>query len=254
MTLQYLPGIITLPGEAPFDPHVSIVMGTYNRIADLKESIESVRVSVGALNYEIIVVDGGSTDGSREYLVTQPDVVLLAEWKLDGAIRAFNKGFSLARGWAVVQFNDDAVCIGNVIEKSYHHLWAAREWLGQIAWLFDTGGDGYFRKGDIVRDLQTANLGICQAWIGHAVGWWGLEDRTYGGDNRLSLKVWELGYKVIALEQFRVHHKCAPDGPRQPNLDAANFWPRWTQRELVVPGEPIVRREEFGDTPIARPW
>ena len=232
---------------------LSIIFGTYNRRKYLMDCVESIRASVGSLSYEIIVVDAGSDDGSREYLAVQPDVVLLGERTLEGAIIAFNKGFSLARGWAVVNFNDDAICIGKVLEKSYAYLRQHQSTVGQIAFYYDTNCNGQFRPGDVVNGLQTANLGICQAWLGHAVGWWGLDDHTYGGDNRLSLEIWKLGYKVITDERFRAHHVQAQNGARRPNLDASSFWKRWEGRQVNIPARP-VERSTLENAPIIRPW
>ena len=53
---------------------LSIVLGTYNRFAHLKECVESVRKYV-TRTYEIVIADGGSTDGSREWMVDQEDII-----------------------------------------------------------------------------------------------------------------------------------------------------------------------------------
>ena len=47
---------------------VSVVLGTYNRLSFLKATIASVRASQIDVPYEIIVVDGGSTDGTIGWL------------------------------------------------------------------------------------------------------------------------------------------------------------------------------------------
>ena len=153
--------------------NLSIVFGTYNRMAYLVDCIESIRVSAGHLGYEIIVVDGGSTDGSREYLATQPDVVFLGERTLEGAIKAFNKGFSLARGWAVCNINDDIIFIGDCLGRAWQHLQDWQEKVAQVSFCFDTAHDGKFRRGDTPHGRQCANFGISQRVIGDYVGWWG---------------------------------------------------------------------------------
>ena len=45
-------------------PIISIVLGTYNRKNFLKETIKSIRNNNINVPYEIIVIDGGSSDGS----------------------------------------------------------------------------------------------------------------------------------------------------------------------------------------------
>jgi glycosyltransferase involved in cell wall biosynthesis len=61
----------------PSSPVVSVILPTHNRLRLLAEAIESVRAQTFA-DWEIVVVDDGSTDGTAEYLsdlaVTEPRV------------------------------------------------------------------------------------------------------------------------------------------------------------------------------------
>ena len=59
---------------------VAVILGTYNRKQHLERALASVRSAVGSLPYEIVVVDGGSTDGSREWLAGEADVVLIGSY------------------------------------------------------------------------------------------------------------------------------------------------------------------------------
>ena len=52
-------------------PKISVVIGSFNRCKLLKLCIESIRDELETLEYEIIVVDGGSTDGTVEWLTLQ---------------------------------------------------------------------------------------------------------------------------------------------------------------------------------------
>lgn len=58
---------------------VSIVTVTYDSFFYIRLLVERVRDFVGARKYEILVVDRGSRDGSREWLREQPDVRLLVK-------------------------------------------------------------------------------------------------------------------------------------------------------------------------------
>ena len=55
---------------------ISVVLGTYNRLSFLKLTIESIRKELKEFAYEIFVVDGGSDDGTLEWLLQQKDIVL----------------------------------------------------------------------------------------------------------------------------------------------------------------------------------
>ncbi|WP_048746139.1 glycosyltransferase family 2 protein, partial [Paenibacillus sp. P22] len=55
----------------------SIVMLTFNQLEYTKQCIESIRSYTEPNTYELIIVDNGSTDGSREWLAEQEDIRLL---------------------------------------------------------------------------------------------------------------------------------------------------------------------------------
>jgi glycosyltransferase involved in cell wall biosynthesis len=75
---------------------VSVIITTYNRKAFLEEAIRSV-LDQSYGEKEIIVVDDGSTDGSREAVRDIPS--LRYEWKENGGISsARNLGIALAQG------------------------------------------------------------------------------------------------------------------------------------------------------------
>jgi glycosyltransferase involved in cell wall biosynthesis len=57
--------------EKSNDTQLSFVLGSYNRRKFLQGAIQSVRQNGIKVPYEIIVVDGGSTDGSL-HCPTQP--------------------------------------------------------------------------------------------------------------------------------------------------------------------------------------
>ncbi|UCF03833.1 MAG: glycosyltransferase, partial [Deltaproteobacteria bacterium] len=58
---------------------VSVVLGSYNRKRFLKAAIQSIRNNEILVPYEIIVVDGGSTDGSLSWLSKQKDIITILQ-------------------------------------------------------------------------------------------------------------------------------------------------------------------------------
>ena len=84
-------------------PTLSIVTVTFNSIEDLKETVSSV-LSQTFKNYEFIIIDGNSSDGTLPYLESNKDNFnfILSE-NDDGIYFAMNKGLRIAAGnW--VQF------------------------------------------------------------------------------------------------------------------------------------------------------
>jgi glycosyltransferase involved in cell wall biosynthesis len=87
-------------------PFVSVIIPTYNRLSLLQESLESVRhQSFG--DFEIIVVNDGSQDGTKEWLAKQPDILAINQ-KNRGIAASRNMGAAVAQGdWFSFLDHDD---------------------------------------------------------------------------------------------------------------------------------------------------
>lgn len=97
---------------------ISIVTICYNNIRGLKKTANSVLSQKGIKNIDYIVVDGGSTDGTSEYLKTLPDSVKWISEKDRGISDAFNKGVKMATGDAILMLNSgDTFVDSSVIER-----------------------------------------------------------------------------------------------------------------------------------------
>jgi glycosyltransferase involved in cell wall biosynthesis len=101
-------------------PLVSVVTVVINDAHGLQETIDSVR-SQTYPNIEHIVVDGGSTDGTVEYLENlEGDVRWLSEPD-DGIADAMNKGAAMAAGeWINFMNAGDIFVDGNTVERFLH--------------------------------------------------------------------------------------------------------------------------------------
>ena len=98
-------------------PLLSIVIANYNYGRFLDEAIQSV-LSQSCDDYELIIIDGVSTDNSVEVIKKYADK--LAYWCSEpdkGQSDAFNKGFARARGKYLTWLNADDVMFPGVIEK-----------------------------------------------------------------------------------------------------------------------------------------
>jgi glycosyltransferase involved in cell wall biosynthesis len=84
---------------------ISVVTPCFNSIATLRQTIESVRRQEFP-DYEHILVDGGSTDGTVDLLKNYPDLRWTSE-KDQGHYHAMNKGVAMASGEVIVILNAD---------------------------------------------------------------------------------------------------------------------------------------------------
>jgi glycosyltransferase involved in cell wall biosynthesis len=85
---------------------ISIVTPVFNSIRWIELCVRSVRHALQGQSYEHIVVDGGSSDGTLEYLKQQQDIrLILGPDK--GMYDALNKGMASARGRILGHLNAD---------------------------------------------------------------------------------------------------------------------------------------------------
>jgi glycosyltransferase involved in cell wall biosynthesis len=210
---------------------ISIVSGTYNRFDILKRMMNSVRRQMyRGMGYEFVIVDGGSTDGTLEWLREQPDVLLIEHGELRGAIPAFCEGARAAGGDYVLMANDDITFHDNSILAAIAHL-DDTPTCGAVAFADDRYEKGNHRvMGHSTRDKNGnrittpyAQVGLFRRWLGEEAGWWGDQDdymsqaRTYGGDNFLSSRIWEMGYTIDPVSVCKIDDAITRDGMRQLN-------------------------------------
>jgi glycosyltransferase involved in cell wall biosynthesis len=202
----------------------AVVFGTYNRLPLLTKCVEAIRLAAGPLTYEIIAVDGGSTDGTQAYLAAQPDCICLPG-DLSGAVPNFNRGFAravaddaryigthnddlefvtphaLATAVLLMDGNPD---IGAVSWASDHHRDAA----GTRSFGFETwAGLPYLNQGLVRR----ATLQAVARFLGDPAGtaFWGNTHATYAADTEAGISIWRLGWTIHCAADLQVHdHEC----------------------------------------------
>jgi glycosyltransferase involved in cell wall biosynthesis len=232
------------------NPYVSIVSGTYNRFESLKRMIYSVRSSVGiGIPYEIVMVDGGSNDGSLEWMREQDDIVLIEQGALLGLIQAYNVGFNRSRGKYVIMPNDD-------VEFRFEGIRLA------IAYMDDhlDVGIGCFyqnrhsaeytldsmpaiRNGKKVSTVY-GQVCIIPRWLLTKCGGWN-DYVSYGGDSDLSCQVLEMGFKVEGIPCACINDFQIDDDLRKLNNpvdhltgghpDSAKWRNKWTRNGVLGP-------------------
>ncbi len=222
---------------------VSIVVPTFNRLERLERCIDNIRRNVVHAS-EVIVVDGGSTDGTRDWLSRQSDLgVILEPWR-EGAVRAFNKGFRAATGHYLMWLNDDAYPLPGSVEAAvamiegpdpadigivafYHNWHSERNVLDRVE------RDGETYELCHIRGYPYANFGLIRRSLLEKVGY--ADERYYffGFDPDLSLKVQlEEGLGVIGCRSALIHHDEFHDERKQDDLavgeeDNAKLFAKW---------------------------
>lgn len=131
-------------------PLVSVIIPVRNGERWIAETIESVLTQTyGAL--EIIVVDNGSTDGTRAVLRRYP-TVRVVDVATPGLGRARNGGLDAATGKYVLFLDGDDLLLPNKIERQVEILETTR---ADVAWepfqMFAPESGGRYVRGRVVR-------------------------------------------------------------------------------------------------------
>lgn len=105
------------------DPKVSIILPTYNRAHLLKRSIKSV-LQQTYTNFELIVVDDGSTDNTPNIVKSFKDgrIHFIRQKKREGANNARNKGIKSSTGNLIAFQDSDDKWMKQKLEKQVNAI------------------------------------------------------------------------------------------------------------------------------------
>ena len=200
-------------------PKVSLVIGSYNRCKLLKLCIEAVRQELEYESYEIIVVDGGSTDGTVEWLTAQKDIISIiqhnrGEWRGKPIHRKpwayfMNLGFKCASGKYICMLSDDSLIVPGAINSGvdlFDEMLVQNTKVGAVAFYFR---DYPLRKKYAVA-VNVGNLYVNHGlYLNSAVKEVGYIDEGYHfyfADTDLILKMKSAGYTCISSKSSFVEH------------------------------------------------
>ena len=103
-------------------PVLSVVLPVYNGLPYLRQAVESVLTqSFG--NFELIVINDGSSDGSQELLESFDDPRLrIVQQENRGLAATLNIGIAQARGRYLARQDQDDICLPGRFEKQVNFL------------------------------------------------------------------------------------------------------------------------------------
>ena len=124
-------------------PRVTVLMPVYNGERFLREAVDSVLVQTYA-DFEFIVVDDGSTDGTAQILDAYDDsrIVRLCHRANRGIVAALDWGLAVSRGELIARQDADDVALPSRLEEQVRLLDRHPELVivGSASHLIDEGG------------------------------------------------------------------------------------------------------------------
>ena len=248
-------------------PELSVILGSLNRRRLLQQTLHSIRTNGFLGTMEIIVIDGGSTDGTCEWLARQQDVLTLVQpnfriRQADGSHRRahtwgefINLGFRQARAPWVLMVSDDVILCPGAMENGLTDLRNFQKQGNKIG-----GGAMFWREYPRDRNYHVKLLpGGCihinhGIFLKEALAAVGYADETsfefYGADGDLTMRLNQNGWKTCVLENSYAEHLChripwkrllSGRTECQPNRDMETF-----DRKYGQMGNPVQ--------PISKEW
>jgi glycosyltransferase involved in cell wall biosynthesis len=232
------------------DDGLSIVLGSYNRKSFLKLTIESIRRELAKASFpsEIIVIDGGSTDGTIKWLTKQKDIITIIQhnrgtWNGKVIERKswgyfMNLGFHCAQGKYICMLSDDCLVVPGAIINGYNlfeEKIGKNEKIGAISFYWrEWPRNKKYMIASTKNQKMLLNHGIFLKTILQEVGFID-EDNFffYNADSDLCLKIWHAGYSIIESPNSYIEHyahaniKARAENTQMIKSDNTNFITKW---------------------------
>lgn len=182
---------------------VSIVLPVWNNINYLPDLFSTLKEKTKT-EYELIVIDQGSTDGSQQYVLDHfPDCIKIQNVKNNGSTGAWNQGIRKSKHELVLLLNSDIkVLVDNWLEKFQKPLELGMDKVGIVECL-ETIWNGETRWAGAACPL--INKAMCrEIGLFDEKNLWG-----FCGDTdywiRAAWNKWEIGFYG---EEILIYHDC----------------------------------------------
>lgn len=117
---------VTRAYDVNMTPKISIILITYNNLEYTKLCLESIRNNTDYPDYDVVIVDNASNDGTIEYLeeycAQQSNVILIKNPTNRGFAPANNQGVAASSSEFIVFLNNDTIVTPGWLNRLYSHL------------------------------------------------------------------------------------------------------------------------------------
>ncbi|MED2946042.1 glycosyltransferase [Bacillus subtilis] len=230
----------------------SIIVLTYNQLALTKQCLESIWKHTNNDCIEVIVIDNGSHDGTRDYLKQITSIKAIFNKTNEGFAKACNQSLEVASGDNILFLNNDTVVTNQWLEPMIKLLYQDDK-IGMVGPVsnYVSGPQQVPVNYTNVEEIEDFSRLYCLQQRGRSklvlrlVGFCllvkkkvldqvgGFDERFVGGsfeDDDLSLRVLQAGYQLkIALDSF-VHHHGHATFTGNPDLSISQLYEENRQR------------------------
>ncbi|MEK3772592.1 glycosyltransferase [Paenibacillus sp. FSL R5-0887] len=243
----------------------SIILLTYNKLQYTKACIESIRQYTPKGTYQLIVVDNLSTDGTRDWLADQMDILTIFNEENVGFPKGCNQGIEIATGDNILLLNNDVLVTQNWLSLMNDCLYSSND-IGAVGPVSNSAyGDqeinatyttldemwDYANNYNIITapdwEQKIKLIGFCMLIRKDVVEQIGLLDEIFSPgmceDGDYSLRIIQAGYKLMVCRNIFIHHFGSTSFGEMPE-QRQQLWARNRQRFVEKWGFPTAYRSK----------
>lgn len=187
---------------------ISVIFGTFNRLNKLQKALENISKENIFLNnsVEVLIADGGSTDGSIEYLKSKPfnlDIKFIGEGALHGVTRCYNRLFRIAKYEFITWTSDDCRYEPGSLRALIDRIKIESDKTLVGCYTDNCDGRGWVN----FADQKCCTIGGCRKSLYELVDFWSEDYLTYASDIDFSIKINRAFGQVIFEPNAKVFHE-----------------------------------------------
>ncbi len=209
-------------------PVVSIVVLAYNHLDYTKQCIDSLFKYTSHIDFELITINNGSTDGTEEYFNSLPNTIKISFPRNVGVDKAINCGFRIAQGKYTLNLSNDIVVTYNWLDNLITCM-EADDKIGMVVPVCNASSNNqqvalkYNSMDEMQQRAKEYNVSNPRLWeerlklvtytclfrteVQKAMG--GFDEDFNPGcydDDAISFRIRRAGYKLVLARDTFVHH------------------------------------------------
>nr|WP_319490055.1 glycosyltransferase [uncultured Caproiciproducens sp.] len=210
------------------NPLVSIVVLAYNHLDYTKQCIDSLYRYTSHIDFELILINNGSSDGTEAYFCSLPNAIKISFPHNIGVDKAINYGFRMAGGKYTLNLSNDIVVTSNWLDNLIQCA-QSDERIGMVVPVCGASSNnqqvdlGYHSLEEMQRLAKDYNISNPNLWeervklvtytclfrteVQKAMG--GFDEEFNPGaydDDAISFRIRRSGYHLMLAKDTYVHH------------------------------------------------